>query len=59
VALTALSLLLLALNLSHPNAHIFDWWLGNAAVVIDVTVGVSWLPADPRTPWAGFCACSG
>ena len=39
VALTALSLLLLVLNLSDPNAHVFDWWLGNALVVIDVTVG--------------------
>jgi hypothetical protein len=24
---------------SYPNTHIFDWWLGNALVVIDVTVG--------------------
>jgi hypothetical protein len=39
VALTALSLLLLVLNLSDPNAHVFDWWLGNALVVIDATVG--------------------
>jgi hypothetical protein len=39
VALTALSLLLLVLNLSDPNAHVFDWWLGNALVVIEATVG--------------------
>ena len=39
VTLTALSLLLLALIRSHPGTHIFDWWLGNATVVIDVTVG--------------------
>ena len=39
VALTALSLVLMALNLSHPNTPVFDWWLGNALVVIDVTVG--------------------
>src|SRR5919112_1821886 len=39
VALTGLSLLLLTLNLSHPGTHIFDWWLGNALVVIDATVG--------------------
>ena len=39
VTLTALSLLLLALIFSSPNARIFDWVLGNALVVIDVTVG--------------------
>jgi hypothetical protein len=39
VALTALSLLLLALIRSHPGTHIFDWWLVNATIVIDVTVG--------------------
>ena len=39
VTLTALSLLLLVLNLQYPNAPIPDYWLGNALVVIDVTVG--------------------
>ena len=39
LALTALSLLLLTLNLSYPNAHIPNFLLGNALVVIDVTVG--------------------
>jgi hypothetical protein len=39
VVLTASSLLLLSRNLSHPDAHVFDWWLGNALVVIDATVG--------------------
>ncbi len=29
LALTALSLLLLSLNLSHPGVHIFDFWLEN------------------------------
>jgi hypothetical protein len=29
LALTALSLLLLVLNLSHPNTHIYDYWLDN------------------------------
>ena len=37
VGLTGLSLLLLTLNLSHPGTHIFDWWLGNALVVIVAT----------------------
>jgi hypothetical protein len=29
VALTALSLLLLTLNLSHPGVHVYDYWLEN------------------------------
>jgi hypothetical protein len=29
LALIGLSLLLLALNLSHPGVHIFDFWLEN------------------------------
>ena len=28
LALTALSLLLLALNLSHPDAHVYEFWDG-------------------------------
>jgi hypothetical protein len=39
VALTGLSLLLLVLILRYPNSYIFDWWLGNALVVVDATVG--------------------
>ena len=39
VALTALGLLLLALNLSHPNTYVFEWWFNNSLIVIDVTVG--------------------
>jgi hypothetical protein len=39
VALTTLSLVLLVLIRSHPGTHVFDWWLGNATIVIDVTVG--------------------
>jgi hypothetical protein len=50
VALTALALLLLALNLSHPNAHIFDWWVSNALTVIDVTVGAIVASRRPENP---------
>ena len=56
LALTALSLLLLALNLSHPNSHIFDWWLGNTTVVIDVTVGAIVASRRPENP-VGWLLC--
>lgn len=39
VALTGSSLVLLVFNASDPDAPVFDWWLGNSLVVIDVTVG--------------------
>jgi hypothetical protein len=56
VALTALSLLLLALIRSHPGTHIFDWWLGNATVVIDVTVGAIVASRRPENP-VGWLLC--
>jgi len=63
VALTALALLLLTLNVSHPNAHIFDWWVSNALTVIDVTVGAIVASRRPENPvgWlllvGGFAIC--
>jgi len=40
VALTALSLFLLVLNLSHPDVHVYDYWLENAlSAVLYSTVG--------------------
>ena len=40
VILTALSLLLLALNLSHPDVHVYDYWLENAlSALLYSTVG--------------------
>jgi hypothetical protein len=56
VALTGLSLFLLALNLSHPNTHVFDWWLGNTTVVIDVTVGAIVASRRPENP-VGWLLC--
>src|ERR687890_570294 len=56
VALTGLSLLLLTLNLSHPGTHIFDWWLGNALVVIDATVGAIVASRRPQNP-VGWLLC--
>src|SRR5215217_7084228 len=56
VALTALSLFLLVLNLAHPGTHIFDWWLGNATIVIDVTVGAIVASRRPENP-VGWLLC--
>jgi hypothetical protein len=40
VALTVLSLLLLVLNLSHPDVHVYDYWLENTlSAVLFSTVG--------------------
>jgi hypothetical protein len=40
VGLTALSLLLLVLNLSHPDVHVYDYWLENTlSAVLFSTVG--------------------
>jgi hypothetical protein len=48
--------LLLALNLSYPNTRIFDWWLGNATVVVDVTVGAIVASRRPENP-VGWLIC--
>ena len=40
VGMTALSLLLLVLNLSHPDVHVYDYWLENTlSAVLFSTVG--------------------
>jgi hypothetical protein len=44
------------LNLSHPNTHVFDWWLGNTTVVIDVTVGAMVASRRPENP-VGWLLC--
>src|SRR5215217_2100139 len=56
VALTALSLLLLVLILRYPNSYIFDWWLGNALVVVDATVGAIVASRRPENP-VGWLLC--
>jgi hypothetical protein len=56
LALTALSLLLLALNVSHPNAYVFDWWLSNSLIVVDVTVGAIVASRRPENP-VGWLLC--
>ena len=56
VALTALGLLLLALNLSHPNTYVFEWWFNNSLIVIDVTVGAIVASRRPENP-VGWLLC--
>jgi hypothetical protein len=54
--LTGLSLLLLGLNLSYPGTHVFDWWLGNSLVVIEVSVGAIVASRRPENP-VGWLLC--
>jgi hypothetical protein len=57
VALTALSLLLLVLNLSHPDVHVYDYWLENTlSAVLFSTVGaiVASRRAENSVGWL-FC----
>jgi hypothetical protein len=60
LALTALSLLLLALRLSYPNTYIFDYWLEDTIVAVSFSiigaVIASRLPANPLG-WL-FCAAA-
>jgi len=56
VALTGLSLLLLVLILRYPNSYIFDWWLGNALIVVDATVGAIVASRRPENP-VGWLLC--
>ncbi len=56
MALTGLSLLILVMNLSVPGTHVFDWWLGNSLVVVDVSVGAILASRRPENP-VGWLLC--
>jgi len=58
LASTALAILLLALNLSYPNPHVFDLWVQGIVIPVTCsTVGVIIASRRPRHPigWL-FCA---
>ena len=57
LALTVLSLLLLALNLSHPNTHIYDIWFDSTAAAISFAlVGALIAARRPANP-VGWLMC--
>ena len=59
LGLTALSLLLVILNLRDPGTPIPNYWLGNALVVIDATVGAIVASRRPENPVGWFLCLSG
>ena len=57
LALTALSLLLLILNLSHPNTHLYNPWLDNTLTALFYpTVGALVASRRPENP-VGWLLC--
>src|SRR5919202_485929 len=58
VTLTALSLLLLALSVSHPDVHIFDHWIDSTlAAIAFSTVGAVIAPRTPSDNLIGWLFC--
>ncbi len=58
LALTALSLLLLARSISHPGVHVFDHWLDSTlAAIVFSTVGAVIAPRTPPHNPIGWLFC--
>lgn len=57
LALTALSLLLLALTLSHPNPYIFDYWLDCTVTAISYTLVGALIAARRPANAVGWLLC--
>ena len=59
LALTALSLLLLARSISHPGVHVFDHWLDSTlAAIVFSTVGAVIAPRIPPHNPIGWLFCA-
>jgi hypothetical protein len=59
LALTALSLLLLARSISHPGVHVFDHWLDSTlAAIVFSTVGAVIAPRTPPHNPIGWLFCA-
>jgi hypothetical protein len=57
LSLAALSFLLLSMNLSHPNTHIYDYWLENTIAALSYTpVGALIASRRPANP-VGWLMC--
>ena len=57
LGLTALSLLLLSMNLSHPDTHTYDYWLENTIAALSYTpVGALIASRRPANP-VGWLMC--
>jgi hypothetical protein len=57
LSLTALSLLLLSMNLTHPDTHIYDYWLENTIAALSYTpVGALIASRRPANP-VGWLMC--
>jgi hypothetical protein len=58
LALTALSLLLLARSISHPGVHVFDHWIDSTlAAIVFSTVGAVIAPRTPSRNPIGWLFC--
>jgi hypothetical protein len=58
LALTGLSLLLLALNLSHPNTYIYDWWLENTVLPISFSIIGAIIASRLPANYVGWLFCA-